>query len=229
MSKNHGRNSLLSAQNLTKTFIQGDKTLRVLKSVNLALTPGEVVALVGVSGSGKSTLLQLLGLLDTPTSGGITLEGRETTSLSDEDRTSLRRRKIGFVYQFHHLLPQFTALENISLAQQINGASRAAAEKKAAALLERLALQERASHRPSQLSGGEQQRVAILRALANNPDLLLADEPTGNLDERTATLVFEELLSLAKETQMACLIATHSPDLAAKMDRILHLRDGTFS
>ncbi len=226
MNKNDEITSLLSVRNLTKTFIQGPKTLEVLKNASVTLVPGEIVALVGASGSGKSTLLQLLGLLDTPSSGQILIDGQSTLSLSDDKRSDLRRRKIGFVYQFHHLLPQFTALENVMLPLQIMGMSSSEAQKKAFSFLGKLNLQDRADHRPSQLSGGEQQRVAILRALANNPSVLLADEPTGNLDEKTAATVFDEFLSLAKEHKMACLIATHSMGLAHKMDRILYLRQG---
>lgn len=220
------REAAVHAQVLTKVFVQGGKTLSVLNKVSLDIYPGEVVALVGASGSGKSTLLQLLGLLDTPTSGVIKIEGAPTQALSDDRRSDLRRHKIGFVYQFHHLLPSFSALENVMLPLQIKGESRAKAKEKALFLLEKLGLKARAEHRPSQLSGGEQQRIAILRALANAPALLLADEPTGNLDETTATIVLNELLALAKENKMACLIATHSPELAQKMDRILCLQTG---
>lgn len=216
----------VQTKNLQKSYTQGGKILQVLKGIDLKLVPGEVVALVGESGSGKSTLLQLLGLLDTPTAGQIYVESNETAALSDEERSRLRRHKIGFVYQFHHLLPQFTALENIMLSYQIMAKDKQASKKKAASLLAKLNLASRANHRPSQLSGGEQQRVAILRALAGDPILLLADEPTGNLDERTADLVFEELMLLARENKTACLIATHSPSLAQRMDRILHLQSG---
>ena len=217
---------VLRVGGLTKTFVQGGKDLSILREIDLELAPGEVVALVGASGSGKSTLLQLLGLLDTPTSGVVSIDGVETGSLSDDKRSQLRRHKIGFVYQFHHLLPQFTALENVMLPLQIRGQKKGVAKQKALSFLKNLNLEERASHRPSQLSGGEQQRIAILRALANNPVLLLADEPTGNLDEQTAAFVFSELLSLAKKNKMACLIATHSKELATKMDRTLFLHTG---
>lgn len=219
----------IQASGLEKQYWQAGNPLRVLRGVDLQLFPGEIVALVGESGSGKSTLLQLLGLLDTPTGGRLKIEGQDVSGLADDQRSELRRLHIGFVYQFHHLLPQFTACENIMLAHQIMGHSKEKAHKKALELLNKLNLKDRADHRPSQLSGGEQQRVAILRALAGNPLLLLADEPTGNLDEKTADLVFNELMALARENQTACLIATHSPILARRMDRLFYLKSGVLT
>ena len=218
---------VLELKNLQRTFRQGEASLTILKDIHLSLKAGESVALVGPSGSGKSTLLQLAGLLERPSAGEIFIQGKSCGSLSDFERTSLRRSTIGYVYQFHHLLPEFTALENIALPQMIAGIPRGEAEKKASGLLKSLSLENRASHRPSKLSGGEQQRVAILRALINEPALLIADEPTGNLDEATSEHVFEELMRLVKETRMAALVATHNLALAKKMDRILALHQGT--
>ncbi|MBP7001528.1 ABC transporter ATP-binding protein [Amaricoccus sp.] len=198
----------------------------VLDGASLALAPGEVVALVAPSGAGKSTLLHVAGLLDSPSSGEIAIEGRPAHGLDDAARTRLRRETIGFVYQFHHLLPEFSARENVALPQRAAGARRAAAEARADALLAEVGLAARAAHRPAELSGGEQQRVAFCRALANAPRILLADEPTGNLDPETSTRVFETLLSLVRATGLAALIATHNPDLAARMDRTLRLSAG---
>jgi lipoprotein-releasing system ATP-binding protein len=194
--------------------------------VDLTLSAGEIVALVAPSGSGKSTLLQLAGLLERPTSGHILIDQRNTATLSESDRTALRRDRIGFVYQAHHLLPEFTAIENVMLPQRIAGQSRQAAAARAETLLTSFGLAARLKHLPGRLSGGEQQRVAIARALANNPAILLADEPTGNLDAATAARVFDELLHMVHATGVAALIATHNPDLAARMDRTLTLRDG---
>lgn len=214
---------------LVQTFKQGANSVNVLKGVSLKLYPGETVALVGPSGAGKSTLLQIAGLLEAPTSGQIQITGIETTGLAEKQRTLLRRDVIGFVYQFHHLLPEFSALENIMLPQLIAGIPYNKAKASANTLLGKVNLTKRASHRPSQLSGGEQQRIAIVRALANQPQLLLADEPTGNLDSKTADMVFEELLRLVKEHNVAALIATHNPELAARMDRTITLVDGYLS
>lgn len=216
----------LELKGLQRTFRQGEAALTVLKSIDFTLKPGEMVALVGPSGSGKSTLLQLAGLLERPSAGEIFIQGKSCGRMSDQERTALRRQTIGYVYQFHHLLPEFTAVENIALPQMIAGVSCAAAEKRAWELLKKLSLENRASHRPSKLSGGEQQRVAILRALANAPSLLIADEPTGNLDETTSQRVFEELLILVRETRMAALVATHNLKLAQKMDRSVSLHQG---
>jgi len=211
---------------VTRTFKTGDETLLVLRGVDLTLSAGEIGALVAPSGSGKSTLLQLAGLLERPTSGHILIDQRNTATLSESDRTALRRDRIGFVYQAHHLLPEFTAIENVMLPQRIAGQSRQAAAARAETLLTSFGLAARLKHLPGRLSGGEQQRVAIARALANNPAILLADEPTGNLDAATAARVFDELLHMVHATGVAALIATHNPDLAARMDRTLTLRDG---
>ncbi|MGE0755167.1 MAG: ABC transporter ATP-binding protein, partial [Alphaproteobacteria bacterium] len=194
--------------------------------LNLAVQAGESVALVGPSGSGKSTLLQIAGLLDTPTSGSIHITGRELGKAGEGARTQARLQCIGFVYQFHHLLPEFSALENVMIPQMILGRNKMQAADKAHALLDRLGLADRVTHRPARLSGGEQQRVAIARALANDPVLLLADEPTGNLDEHTSERVFALLMEVVKENRLAALIATHNTQLAARMDRTVHLKDG---
>jgi lipoprotein-releasing system ATP-binding protein len=223
------KNPALVLDQLVQTFKQGANRVEVLKGVSLKLYPGETVALVGPSGAGKSTLLQIAGLLEAPTSGQIQIAGVETERLAEKQRTLLRRDVIGFVYQFHHLLPEFSALENIMLPQLIAGMPQKKAKVAAYTLLEKVGLTQRATHRPSQLSGGEQQRIAIVRALANQPQLLLADEPTGNLDSKTADMVFEELLRLVKEHKVAALIATHNPDLAARMDRTITLVDGNLS
>jgi len=198
----------------------------VLRGADLRLAAGEVVALVAPSGAGKSTLLHLSGLLDRPDAGEVRIAGQETGGLSERSRTALRRRTVGFVYQFHHLLPEFSAEENVALPQMADGVATGAARARAGALLARVGLADRATHRPAQLSGGEQQRVAFCRALANRPRLLLADEPTGNLDPATAGRVFDELMRLVRDTGLAALVATHNADLAARMDRVLQLRDG---
>ncbi len=198
----------------------------VLDGASLSLAAGEVVALVAPSGAGKSTLLHIAGLLDTPSAGAVTILDQRAEALDDAARTRLRRETIGFVYQFHHLLPEFSALENIALPQRAAGLARALAETRARALLASVGLAARETHRPAELSGGEQQRVAFCRALANRPRLLLADEPTGNLDPETAGQVFDTLLRLVRETGMSALIATHNPDLAARMDRTLRLGAG---
>jgi lipoprotein-releasing system ATP-binding protein len=200
--------------------------LSVLNGADLALVPGEIVALVAPSGTGKSTLLHLAGLLEKPDAGEVFFNGQAAGTLSDDARTAIRRQGIGFVYQFHHLLPEFTAAENIILPQLAAGAPRRAATERAHALLARFGLAGREQHRPGKLSGGEQQRVAIARALANHPRVLLADEPTGNLDVETADRVFHELLDAVRGEGMAALIATHNPDLAARMDRVVTLRGG---
>jgi lipoprotein-releasing system ATP-binding protein len=200
--------------------------LTVLNGVDLSLARGEIVALVAPSGSGKSTLLHLAGLLEKPDGGAVIIDGRDAGQLPDQDRTEIRLRRIGIVYQFHHLLAEFTALENIALPQMIAGKSAAEAEKRAMVLLDKLGLAARAGHLPGKLSGGEQQRVAIARALANQPALLLADEPTGNLDVGTANIVFEELLRIVRSENVAALIATHNPELASRMDRQMTLQGG---
>ncbi len=210
-----------------RRFTQGETTLEVLKGADLAVRAGEIVALVGPSGSGKSTLLQIAGLLERPDDGEVAIAGRTCGGLSDAERTRLRRDALGFVYQNHHLLPEFSARENVVVPQMIAEVPRAQAEARAAELLARLGLEGRMEHRPGQLSGGEQQRVAIARALANRPSLLLADEPTGNLDPETAEAVFAELLALVRDQGLAALIATHNPELAGRMDRRVTVRAGT--
>lgn len=216
----------LQLKNISKTFHQGNEQLHVLREVNLDIKPKEIVALIGPSGSGKSTLLQIAGLLDEPTSGEVYINGDLCTGNSDNMRTALRRDYLGFVYQYHNLLPDFDAVENVILPQLIAGAKYNEAEDKAMWLLHRLGLAEREHHRPAELSGGEQQRVAIARALANTPRLLLADEPTGNLDPNTADNVFQILLEVVKETGLSALIATHNIDLAHRMDREVTLKEG---
>jgi lipoprotein-releasing system ATP-binding protein len=213
----------LVLEQVTRIYEQGERRLTVLHNFDLDIRKGEVVALVGPSGSGKTTLLQVAGLLDTPDSGEVRIASRIMSSASDIERTLARRRHIGFVYQFHHLLPEFSALENVMLPQMIAGVDTAAAKKKAHGLLAELGLTDRESHRPAKLSGGEQQRVAIARALANDPQLLLADEPTGNLDPLTAELVFGMLMRMVREKQVAMLVATHNLELAKRMDRIVSL------
>lgn len=211
---------------LTRSFEQGGVRIDVLRGIDLAIQPGEIVALLGPSGSGKSTLLQAVGLLEGGFGGSLRIAGVEAAALSADDRTDLRRDRIGFVYQFHHLLPDFTAQENVVLPQLVAGANEADAAARAIELLTALGLGARLDHRPSQLSGGEQQRVAVARALANRPALVLADEPTGNLDEATADRVFEEFLELVRGQNSAALVATHNERLAARMDRVLRLHDG---
>ena len=217
---------VLEARELKRSFRQGDVTIDVLRGVDLAIRPGEIVALLGPSGSGKSTLLQAVGLLEGGFSGSIRLNGEEASQLDDEGRTRLRRELLGFVYQFHHLLPEFNAVENVVLPQLVRGAEPDAARKRAQDLLGALGLGERLDHRPSKLSGGEQQRVAVARALANKPPLVLADEPTGNLDEKTADAVLSEFLNLVRGEGTAALVATHNERLAARVDRVVRLHEG---
>ncbi len=217
---------LLKIEGLNKSFKQGGNELHVLQNLSMRVAGGEIVALVGPSGSGKSTLMQIAGLLDAPTSGQILINAQATEKMNDAARTKLRLSTIGFIYQFHHLLPEFTALENVSLPQIIAGKSKKEAREKAASLLESLGLGERLTHRPGKLSGGEQQRVAIARALANDPMLLFADEPTGNLDTKTSEEVFEVLLEQVRQRGIGALIATHNMDLAEQMDRVLELKAG---
>jgi lipoprotein-releasing system ATP-binding protein len=216
----------LKLEGITRTFVQGAARLQVLRGVDFEIHPGEIVALIGPSGTGKSTLLHIAGLLEKPTSGRVLLGGESAGDQSDSERTRLRREHLGFVYQFHHLLPEFTAVENVMLPQMVANVPKAAARERALALLAQVGLGERASHRPAKLSGGEQQRVAIVRALANNPKVLLADEPTGNLDERTAAMVFDELMRLVRDFGLSAVIATHNPALAARMDRTVALHEG---
>ena len=217
---------ILNLRDIHHSFPEGNSILHVLKGVSLSIAQGEIVALVGPSGAGKSTLLQISGLLEKPTKGSIEIMGQKAEMLSDKKRTELRRHTIGYVYQFHHLLPEFTALENVMLPQLIGGKSQKEVEKVAKDLIKKVGLENRMQHRPRELSGGEQQRIAIARALGNSPKLLLADEPTGNLDSKTAQKVFKELADLVKEEKVGALIATHNPDLAKQMDRIITLVDG---
>lgn len=218
---------VLELKGVTRTYKEASGTvLNVLRGIDLALHAGELVALVGPSGAGKSTLLHAVGLLDRPTDGQIVIEGQDVARLDEGARTALRGRAIGFVYQFHHLLPEFSALENVILPQMILGVSRQKAAVRAEELLAKVGLAARTTHRPGQLSGGEQQRVAIARALANRPKLLIADEPTGNLDPTTAAEVFALLQALTKDEGLAALVATHNLDLAAKMSRTLVLQNG---
>ncbi len=220
------RQPILKLVNLKRTFKQGDREIHVLDGASTELFEGETVALVAPSGAGKSTLLQVAGLLDRPDDGAIFLGGRDCASLNDAERTRIRRTEIGFIYQFHHLLPEFTALENVVMPQMIAGLKRAEAVKRATDLLSIFGLKERLTHRPAELSGGEQQRVAISRAVANAPLVLLADEPTGNLDPETAERVFQQLLQFVKKAGLAALIATHNHELAHRMDRVLRLDGG---
>ena len=217
---------VLEVEGLKRSFVQGDVRIEVLRGVDLEVRRGEIVALLGPSGSGKSTLLQAVGLLEGGFEGAIRIGGEEAAGLGTDAMTRLRRDSIGFVYQFHHLLPDFTAEENVLIPQLIRGTEPEPARERARALLGRLGLAERLTHRPAKLSGGEQQRVAVARALANRPALVLADEPTGNLDETTANIVFDEFLSLVRDEGGAALVATHNERIAARMDRVLRLHEG---
>jgi lipoprotein-releasing system ATP-binding protein len=217
---------LLRLERLERAYTQGNRRIDVLRGASASFYPGETVALLGPSGAGKSTLLHIAGLLERPDKGAVIINGVECGRLSDSDQTRMRRMEVGFVYQFHHLLPEFSALENVVLPQLILGLMRDKAEERARELLTSLGLDERWDHRPAQLSGGEQQRVAIARAVANDPKVLLADEPTGNLDPPTAERVFEQLLALVQNSGVAAVVATHNLDLAARMDRTLRLADG---
>ncbi|HEY0107135.1 MAG TPA: ABC transporter ATP-binding protein [Rhizomicrobium sp.] len=216
----------LRLENVARTYAQGDGVLEIFHGINFTLRQGELVALVGPSGAGKSSLLHMAGLLEAPTAGEVYIRGVAASTLPDVERTRIRRDAIGFVYQAHHLLPEFSALENVVMPQRIAGRPRAACERDAAHILTHLGLGRRLAHRPSQLSGGEQQRVAIARALANRPRILLADEPTGNLDARTAGGVFDALVDLVRSEGLAALVATHNLELAARMDRALILHEG---
>ncbi len=217
---------VLELKGIKRTFHQGGRALRVLRGTGLSVAAGEVVGLLGPSGSGKSTLLHIAGLLEKPDAGTVVIGGEKCGELSESDRTIIRRHGIGFVYQFHHLLPEFTALENVLLPQLIAERDEAEARERAADILSRLGLKKRLEHLPAELSGGEQQRVAIARALANDPALLLADEPTGNLDESTAKRVMDELIAAARDRGVGAVIATHNMTLAGRMDRCVHLHDG---
>jgi lipoprotein-releasing system ATP-binding protein len=220
---------IVELANVRRTFEQGDVTIEVLRGVDLTVGEGELVALLGPSGSGKSTLLQAVGLLEGGFSGSIKLDGEEVSATSVDRQTEIRRQKLGFVYQFHHLLPDFDALENVVLPQLIADASPDEATDRATQLLSKLGLAERLHHRPSKLSGGEQQRVAVARALANRPKLVLADEPTGNLDEHTADVVLGEFMALVRGEGSAAIVATHNERLAAKMDRVFRLHEGVLA
>jgi lipoprotein-releasing system ATP-binding protein len=222
----NGLSAPLRLERVTRIYKQAGRELVVFRDVSLALAPGEIVALVGQSGAGKSSLLHIAGLLEAPSSGEVYIEGEAATRLPEKRRTELRRKALGFVYQFHHLLPEFTAEENVAMPRRIAGADRGEAAAEARRLLALVGLSERVTHRPAQLSGGEQQRVAIARALANRPRVLLADEPTGNLDPRTSEGVFEMLIALVRSEGLSALIATHNYDLSKKMDRVLMLDKG---
>ncbi|WP_025030246.1 ABC transporter ATP-binding protein [Nitratireductor aquibiodomus] len=217
---------ILELKGIERSYREGEGRLTILKDATFSLKPGEMVALVAPSGAGKSTLLHLAGLLEAPDAGEVTIAGRACGRLSDDARTAIRRNEIGFVYQFHHLLPEFSAEENIMIPQMITGMAPAEAKQRAGQLLDYLRVGHRASHRPAELSGGEQQRVAIARAVANAPRVLLADEPTGNLDPRTAGYVFDALEALVRQSGLAALIATHNHELAARMDRVVTLDGG---
>ncbi|WP_301749320.1 ABC transporter ATP-binding protein [uncultured Erythrobacter sp.] len=220
---------IVSLRGLKRAFEQGGQRIEVLRGIDLDIMPGEIVALLGPSGSGKSTMLQAVGLLEGGFEGSISVAGERAEDLASDQRTRLRREHLGFVYQFHHLLPDFSARENVEMPQMILGVARAEAEARADSLLTSLGLGQRLTHRPSQLSGGEQQRVAVARALANRPTLVLADEPTGNLDEVTADNVLAEFLALVRGEGSAALVATHNERLAAKMDRVVRLKEGVLA
>lgn len=217
---------VLSLGNVTRSYRSGDRTLEVLRGIDLELRPGEITGLVGPSGSGKSTLLHVAGLLEKPDSGSVFFGGKDALKMSDEERTRVRRLQLGFVYQFHHLLPELNAVDNVSAPLMINGMSRAKARKQGEELLRQMGLTGRDHHRPGQLSGGEQQRVAIARSLANKPKVLIADEPTGNLDPNTSMVVFQSLFDIARHEGVAVLVATHNLELTTYMDRVLALHEG---
>jgi lipoprotein-releasing system ATP-binding protein len=218
--------AILKLDNLRRSFKQGEREITVLNGASAELFAGQAVALVGPSGAGKSTLLHIAGLLESPDTGSVIVNGRDCSKLNDDERTRIRRAELGFIYQFHQLLPEFSALENVALPQMILGRSKKEAQSRATELLSGLGLADRVDHRPAQLSGGEQQRTAICRALANKPKLILADEPTGNLDPRTSEYVFQELIGLFKTEGVAALIATHNLELASRMDRVLRMENG---
>ena len=226
MSEANPNPPALVLHHIARSYVDAERTLDVLRGANLAVWPGQTVALIAPSGTGKSTLLHIAGLLERPDQGDVLIGGRPCADLTDAQRTAMRRSEIGFIYQQHRLLPEFTALENVVIPQLINGLNRQEAEERSAQILGFLGLGERLTHRPSELSGGEQQRVAIARAMSNRPRLLLADEPTGNLDPATSQHVFETLLSLARISRLAAVIATHNLDLAVRMDRRVTLREG---
>jgi lipoprotein-releasing system ATP-binding protein len=217
---------VLSLKNVERHYKSGDRTLHVLRGIDLDLRQGEMTGLIGPSGSGKSTLLHVAGLLEQPDSGEVLFNGKDALKMSDRDRTVVRRLQIGFVYQFHHLLPELSAVDNVASPLMINGMSRAKARKRGTELLRQMGLNERDHHRPGQLSGGEQQRVAIARSLANSPKVLIADEPTGNLDPNTSRVVFQNLFDIARQEGVAVLVATHNVELTTYMDRVLSLHEG---
>lgn len=231
MSNQHAEiqahDSVLQLNTISRTYMQGERALEILKNIQLTIHPGELIALVGPSGSGKSTLLQIAGLLDTPTSGEVLIAGKNMSTASDRTHTRTRRKHIGFIYQFHYLQAEFSALENVVLPQLIAGIKKPEATLRAEQLLEQVGLKTRMHHRPGTLSGGEQQRVAIARALANSPSLILADEPTGNLDPTTGETIFSMFKKLAKEKQLSVLMATHNMQLAKRMDRIVQMHEGS--
>jgi len=222
----NSRRPILSVRNLHRSYPSGGSVLHVMRGADIDVYPGEMVGLVGPSGSGKSTLLHAAGLLEKPNAGEVYINGKESLKLLDNERTAIRRRSVGMVYQFHHLLKEFSALDNVVIPQLIAGRSRGQAEKEANRLLDLMGLAERTHHRPSQMSGGEQQRVAIARAIANNPQILLADEPTGNLDPTTSASVFQALMNLVRHENVAALIATHNLALTQFMDRVVTVQDG---
>lgn len=221
--------SALEVKDLVRTFQQGGRDIRVLRGASLAVEAGQVVGLLGQSGTGKSTLLHIAGLLERPNSGTVVIGGQDCGQLGESERTQVRRHNLGFVYQFHHLLPEFTALENVMIPQRIAGRPKGEAKAHAAELLDSLGLSDRLEHRPAELSGGEQQRVAMARAMANSPLVLLADEPTGNLDESTADVVFDILIEMIRTSGLAAVIATHNMELASRMDFCLRLHDGVLA
>ena len=218
---------VLTLENISRVYLQGDNKINVLNKINLNMRRGEIISLVGNSGSGKSSMLHIAGLLEKPNSGEILINKVKCSKMTDFDRTITRRVSIGFIYQFHHLLPDFTAIDNVAIPMLLSGLEKASAKIRAKDLLDNLGLKDRINHLPSQLSGGEQQRVSICRALANNPDILLADEPTGNLDSKTAETVFEQFISLARKNNTSVLVATHTTKRSEKSDRIIKIIDGT--